>query len=283
MEECRRMGLEVLGPDVNESYYKFAVNKDNAIRFGVGAIRGVGKSAVEALVNERKENGLFDSVFDLVKRIDLRAFNKRALESLALAGGLDSFGDANRAQYFQNDADDIPFLEKIIKFGARFQENENAMQVSLFGDAAEVQIPEPVIPPCEEWGTMEQLKREKEVVGMYLSGHPLDDFKKEIKAFCSAHIGCFKDDQIQNYVNRELIVAGVISDVQHRVSKNGLGWASFTVEDYNHSFEFRIFQGGIHQIPSLFGPGLLCLHAGLCQGRLGESRDRTKGRPPTAV
>ena len=242
MEECRRMGLEVLGPDVNESYYKFAVNKDNAIRFGVGAIRGVGKSAVEALVNERKENGLFDSVFDLVKRIDLRAFNKRALESLALAGGLDSFGDANRAQYFQNDADDIPFLEKIIKFGARFSgERKRHAGESLRGCGRSPNSGTRD-PPCEEWGTMEQLKREKEVVGMYLSGHPLDDFKKEIKAFCTAHIGCFKDDQIQNYVNRELIVAGVISDVQHRVSKNGLGWASFTVEDYNHSFEFRIFK-----------------------------------------
>ena len=242
MEECRRMGLPVLGPDVNESYYKFAVNKDNAIRFGVGAIKGVGKAAVEALVDERKENGLFHSVFDLVKRIDLRAFNKKALESIALAGGLDSFGDAHRAQYFQLDADEVPFLEKIIRFGARFQENENAMQVSLFGGSDEVQIPEPVIPPCEEWGTMEQLKREKEVVGMYLSGHPLDDFNKEIKAFCTAHIGHFKDDLIHSVVNRELIVAGVVTDVQHRVSKNGLGWAVFTVEDYNHSYDFRIFK-----------------------------------------
>ena len=242
MEECRRMGLTVLGPDVNESYYKFAVNKDNAIRFGVGAIKGVGKAAVEALVDERKENGLFNSVFDLVKRIDLRAFNKKALESIALAGGLDSFGDAHRAQYFQLDGDEVPFLEKIIKFGARFQENENAMQVSLFGGSDEVQIPEPVIPPCEEWGTMEQLKREKEVVGMYLSGHPLDDFKKEISAFCTAHIGYFKDDLIHSVVNRELIVAGVVTNIEHRVSKNGLGWASFTVEDYNHSYDFRIFK-----------------------------------------
>ena len=116
------------------------------------------------------------------------------------------------------------------------------MQVSLFGGSDEVQIPEPVIPPCEEWGTMEQLKREKEVVGMYLSGHPLDDFKKEIGAFCTAHIGYFKDDLIHSVVNRELIVAGVVTNIEHRVSKNGLGWASFTVEDYNHSYDFRIFK-----------------------------------------
>jgi len=239
MEECKRMGLEVLGPDVNESYYKFAVNKDNAVRFGMGAIKGVGRSAVETIVENRKEDGAYRSIFDLAKRVDLRAANKKAFENLALAGGFDSFGDTHRAQYFHDDGDGITFLEKAVKYGSKFQENQNSSQVSLFGDASEVQIPEPIVPPCEEWGTMEKLRREKEVVGIYISGHPLDDFKKEIKAFCKNTVSDFA--RLEEHVNRELTVAGVITDVQHRVSKNGKGWGLFTLEDYNESYELRIF------------------------------------------
>ena len=239
MEECKRMGLDVLGPDVNESYYKFAVNDAGAVRFGMGAVKGVGRGAVETIVENRKEEGTYKSVFDFAKRIDLRAANKKAFESLAVAGGFDSFGDTHRAQYFHNEGDGVTFLEKTIKYGAKFQESENSSQVSLFGDASEVQIPEPVVPPCEEWGTMEKLRREKEVVGIYISGHPLDDFKTEVKAFCNANIACVHD--LPTYVNRELTFAAVITDVQHRVSKNGKGWAAFTMEDYTDSYEFRIF------------------------------------------
>ncbi len=239
MEECKRMGLQVLGPDVNESYYKFAVNKENAVRFGMGAIKGVGRSAVETIVENRKEGGHYKSIFDMAKRIDLRAANKKAFENLALAGGFDSFSDTHRAQYFHDEGDGITFLEKAVKYGAKFQENENSSQVSLFGEASDVQIPEPIIPPCEEWGTMEKLRREKEVVGIYLSGHPLDDFKKEITAFCNSDVSAFSN--LENFVNRELTAAGVITDVQHRVSKNGKGWGLFTMEDYNESYEFRIF------------------------------------------
>jgi DNA polymerase-3 subunit alpha len=239
MEECRRMGLDVLGPDVNESYYKFAVNKENQVRFGMGAIKGVGRSAVDTIVENRKENGPYTSVFDLAKRVELRAANKKAFENLALAGGFDSLGDAHRAQYFHAGPDGVTFLEKVLRFGARFQESENSAQVSLFGTASEVQIEEPEIPPCEPWGTMETLKREKEVVGIYISGHPLDDFKTEIQAFCNAEIGAFNDPDA--YLNRELSVAGVITDVQHRMSRNGKGWASFVLEDYSDSYEFRIF------------------------------------------
>lgn len=239
MEECKRMGLEVLGPDVNESYYKFAVNKDNAVRFGMGAIKGVGRSAVETIVENRKDDGHYKSIFDLAKRVDLRAANKKAFENLALAGGFDSFGDTHRAQYFHDEGDGITFLEKAVKYGSKFQENQNSSQVSLFGEASEVQIPEPIVPPCEEWGTMEKLRREKEVVGIYISGHPLDDFKKEIKAFCKNTVSDFS--RLEEHVNRELTVAGVITDVQHRVSKNGKGWGLFTLEDYNESYELRIF------------------------------------------
>ncbi|MCK0179662.1 DNA polymerase III subunit alpha [Flavobacteriaceae bacterium S0862] len=239
MEECKRMKLNVLGPDVNESYYKFSVNQDNAVRFGMGAIKGVGHGAVKTIVENRKKDGPFKSIFDLAKRIDLRAANKKAFENLANAGGFDCFKETHRAQYFIDEGDGITFLEKTIKYANKYQENENSAQVSLFGESSDVQIPEPEVPPCEEWGTMEKLAREKEVVGIYISGHPLDDFKIEMTTFCNAEVSLFKD--LENYVNRELTFGGVVTDVQHRVSKQGKGWALFTIEDYVESYEFRIF------------------------------------------
>lgn len=240
MEECKRMKLNVLGPDVNESYYKFSVNKNNAVRFGMGAIKGVGSGAVKTIVENRKtKEGPYRSIFDMAKRIDLRAANKKAFENLALAGGFDGFGGTHRAQYFHDDGTGMSFLEKVIKYAAKYQENLNSSQVSLFGEASDVQIPEPEVPPCEEWGTMEKLRREKEVVGIYISGHPLDDFKIEMNYFCKAKLSDLRN--LENLVNLELTIGGVISDVQHRVSKNGKGWAIFMMEDYDDSYEFKIF------------------------------------------
>ena len=239
MEECKRMKLNVLGPDVNESFHKFSVNKENAVRFGMGAVKGVGSGAVATIVENRKtEKGPYKSIFDMAKRLDLRAANKKALENLALAGGFDGFGN-HRAQYFHDEGDGITFLEKVIKYAVKFQENENSSQVSLFGEASDVQIPEPVVPPCEEWGGIGKLKREKEVVGIYISGHPLDDFKAEIHYFCNSKVSDFKEQE--KYVNSELSFGGVISEVQHRTSKMGKGWAAFSIEDYWDSYEFRIF------------------------------------------
>lgn len=239
MEECKRMKLDVLGPDVNESYYKFSVNDQGAVRFGMGAVKGVGGNAVATIVENRKKDGKYKSIFDMAKRIDLRSANKKSFESLVLAGGFDSFTDTHRAQYLHEDGEGISFMEKAIRYGAKYQENENSAQVSLFGDASEVQIPEPVVPPCDEWGTMEKLRREKEVVGIYISGHPLDDFKIEMDNFTNGNVSVFHD--MSQHVNREIVFGGVVSDVQHRVSKNNKGWAAFTVEDYNDSYEFRIF------------------------------------------
>ena len=239
MEECKRMRLNVLGPDVNESYYKFSVNKDNAVRFGMGAIKGVGHGAVQTIVNNRKKDGNYNSIFDVTKRVDLRAANKKAFENLALAGGFDCFTNTHRAQYFLKEGDDITFLEKAIKYGSKHQENENSAQVSMFGDSSDVQISEPQIPPCEKWGTMEKLAQEKEVVGIYISGHPLDDFKTEMNTFCNATVAMFNN--LETYINREMTFGGVVTDVQHRISRQGKGWALFTVDDYTDSFEFRIF------------------------------------------
>ncbi|HAT77489.1 MAG TPA: DNA polymerase III subunit alpha, partial [Flavobacterium sp.] len=206
MEECKRMGLRVLGPDVNESYYKFTVNDDYAIRFGIGAVKGVGMAAVETIVENRK-TAKYKSIFDLTKRIDLRAANKKALENLALAGGFDSFTGVTRAQYFHDDGDGITFYEKAIRYGAKFQENQNSSQVSLFGESSEVQIAEPIVPPCEDWSTMEKLAKEKEVVGIYISGHPLDDFKYEMKYFCNSKLELLRD--LNQIINKNLTFGGI--------------------------------------------------------------------------
>jgi DNA polymerase-3 subunit alpha len=238
MEECKRMGLQVLGPDVNESFYKFTVNENYAVRFGIGAVKGVGMGAVQTIVENRKD-GKYKSIFDMAKRIDLRAANKKAFENLALAGGFDSFTDTHRAQYFHDEGDGITFLEKAIRYGGKFQENENSSQVSLFGEASEVQIAEPVVPPCEDWSTMEKLAKEKEVVGIYISGHPLDDYKFEMQYFCNSRLEVLKN--LESHVNKNLNFGGIITNVQHRTAKNGKGWASFTLEGYDESYEFRIF------------------------------------------
>jgi DNA polymerase-3 subunit alpha len=238
MEECKRMGLKVLGPDVNESFYKFTVNDDYAVRFGIGAVKGVGNGAVQTIVENRKE-GNYKSIFDLAKRIDLRAANKKAFESLALAGGFDSFQGTTRAQYFHIEGEGITFLEKAIRYGSKFQENENSSQVSLFGEASDVQIAEPIVPPCDDWSTMEKLAKEKEVVGIYISGHPLDDFKFEMQYFCNSKLEILKS--LDQYVGKNLAFGGIVTNVQHRMAKNGKGWATFILEGYDESFEFRIF------------------------------------------
>ena len=238
MEECRRMGLNVLGPDVNESFYKFTVNDQQAIRFGMGAIKGVGRGAVETIIEHRKD-ARYTSVFDLTKRIDLRAANKKAIENLTLAGGLDSFGSYHRAQYFNPDGDGVLFLEKAIRYGAKHQENLNSSQTNLFGDDSQEQIQEIRIPECESWGTLELLKKEKAVVGIYISAHPLDDFKREMKYFSSATFDILSD--LDPLVNRDLSFGGIINDVEHLVTKTGKGWGKFTIEDFSDQYEFKIF------------------------------------------
>ena len=238
MEECRRLGLKVLGPDVNESFYKFAVNDEHAIRFGMGAIKGVGKGAVETIIEHRKDQP-YESIFDLVKRIDLRAANKKAFENLALAGGFDSFPNVKRAQYFNPDGDGITFLEKALRFGSKYQENLNSSQTSLFSEETTSTYQDLSIPDCEAWTNLIRLKKEKEVVGIYISSHPLDDFTHEIEHFITLSLNQLGD--LDRLVNREFSVGGIVNEIQHLESRNGKGWARFIVEDFTDQYEFRIF------------------------------------------
>ncbi len=242
MEECRRMKRAVLGPSVNESELKFTVNEEGAVRFGLGAIKGVGENAVDTIVKNRKSDGAYSSVFDFTRRIELRAANRKTLENLALAGAFDCFGIA-RAAYFHEENDGQTFLMKAIKYGQGHQEDQNSAQQSLFGDDSPLEIPEPSVPKIEDWSTLYKLNREKEVVGIYISGHPLDDFRYELKELCTAGFGMESLKQLQKeHIGKELSLAGIVTKVEHRQAKNGNPFGTFEVEDYHGSARLMLFR-----------------------------------------
>jgi len=241
MEECKRMGVNVLGPDVNESNFQFTVNKEGAVRFGLGAIKGLGSGPVDAIIGQRNEGGIYKSVFDLSRRVDLRLCNKRAFENLAYAGGFDSFKGVHRAQYFREDTSGKVFIESIMKYGAAFKENAASSQKTIFDEPGEeVKIPEPEIPKAEEWGSVYKLNREKEVVGIFISGHPLDDFRVEIDSFCNGNVGMLNN--LELYRGKEITLAAVISEPEHRTTRNGDPFGTIIIEDYNDSSKLFLWR-----------------------------------------
>ncbi|MCA5003594.1 DNA polymerase III subunit alpha [Sphingobacterium bovistauri] len=280
MEECKRMGLTVLGPDVNESHYKFTVNESGAIRFGIGAVKGVGAGAVDTIVQTR-ETGPYKSIFDFAKRIDLRSANKKAFESLAYAGGFDGFTDTHRAQYFYKDGDNTTGIEKAVKFAQRFKENESSAQASLFGGGAATALPEPVLAPCTPWGLIEKLKYEKDVIGIYLTSHPLDNYKFEIDHFCQNRvselqlINKVKASEVEEDIllefnkikNKEIVIGGIIANAAHRVSKAGKPFGSFIIEDYSDSYDIAIFGEDYVKFKSYLEDGYFVQIRGLVQER----------------
>jgi DNA polymerase-3 subunit alpha len=240
MEECKRMGVPVLGPDVNESNYQFTVNKEGAIRFGLGAVKGLGSAPVEAIISERAENGSYSNIFDFAKRVNLRLCTKKAFESLTYAGGFDSFPNVHRAQYFKADGNGRTFLENATKFGANYQENLNSSQFSIFGESTGTKLPEPEIPRAEEWGSVYKLNREKEVVGIFLSGHPLDDFRMEIDSFCNGSVSMLHD--LNANKGKELLIAATTTEAEHRFTKKGDPFGTLVIEDYNDSFKLFLWR-----------------------------------------
>ena len=239
MEECKRMGIKVLGPDVNESIGDFSVNENGDIRFGMTAIKGVGSNVVEGIVNERSENGKFSSIFDLAKRLDTKAINKKSLEALSLAGAFDSYEGITRAMFFAPDKDGQTLIEKLIRYGNSFNTGTETNQASLFGEDSEAQVSEPPLPKVEPWGQLEQLAKEKEVVGFYISGHPLDEFKLEIEHLCKQTLADLTD--LKSLENKEITVAGIVTLVEHRTTKTGKPFGALTMEDYFGSFRFMLF------------------------------------------
>lgn len=247
MEECQRMGLKVLGPDINESHKGFAVNKAGEIRFGLGGLKGVGEAAVEAIIEERVKSGAFKTVFDLIKRINQRTVNKKTLESLAYAGAFDSFNELHRAQYFHIPADEtLSGLERIIRFGQIYQTQTVSSTNTLFGDLSMMDdIPPPRMPECPAWPLITQLEHEKEVTGMYISGHPLDHFKFEIKHYEVTTLSRFNEfkESITTSPSpgNNFRLIGLVSEAQQKISKQGNKYGNFVIEDYTGKTTFQLF------------------------------------------
>jgi DNA polymerase III subunit alpha len=259
LEECKRMGLVVKGPDVNESGVNFSVNKKGEIRYGMGAVKGVGEAAVETLIEERRKNGPFKDVFDFMRRINLRTINKRVMESMAYAGafeGLTAPGAVpiHRATFFAPTDKYDSFIEHLLKYGQAHQEDKVMSVNSLFGDLSDsVSIPEPVVPKVQEWGLIIKLQKEKDVVGIYLSGHPLDDYRYEWETFAVPL------EKMDNFNGRKVNVAGFVSKAEHRISQKGTGWGRFTIQDYTGSLEITMFSESYAKFRSFFEEGV-CLY-----------------------
>jgi len=246
MEECRRMGVKVLGPDINESQNGFAVNKVGEIRFGFSGIKGVGEAAIENILEEREHQGPFTNIFDLAKRVNQRTVNKKSLENLIYSGAFDRFKEFHRAQYIHQPQGDVTGLEKIIKYGAVYQSQSNVSANTLFGDMQMPEIAQPKLPACDPWPLVVQLNSEKEVIGMFISGHPLDNFRFELNHYNFISLTEFQTIKLQtesgeNPSSRIMRIAGLVVDAQHRISKTGKKFGILTIEDFSGKAEFMIW------------------------------------------
>ena len=238
MDECRAMGIEVLGPNINESYRNFSATKDGRIRFGLAGIKGVGVSCVDSIVEKRDRGGAYKDIFDFVQRINTGACNRKALEAMALAGTFDDFKEIKREDFFEVNARGESFSDTLMRFGQRYQVSQQEMQNSLFGAFGAIEVKTPDIPHAEQWSQLERLNRERELVGMYLSAHPLDPYYMEVNYGCDTPLAEVKNHSGQ--VDRELTMGGLVVDFQTRMGKKGQ-FGILKIEDYSGSFEFMLF------------------------------------------
>ena len=239
MDECRSMGIEVLGPNINESYKSFSATKDGRIRFGLAGIKGVGASCVDSIVEERDKNGTYKDIFDFVQRINQGACNRKALESMALAGAFDDFKEIKREDFFEVNPRNESFSETLMRFGQRYQTSQQEMQNSLFGAFGAIEVATPTIPNAEPWSQLERLNRERDLVGMYLSAHPLDPYYIEVNYGCDTPLAEVK--QHADELDKELTMGGLVVDFQTRMGKKGGQFGILKIEDYSGSFEFMLF------------------------------------------
>ena len=260
MDETKRMGISVLIPDVNESNIKFTVNANGDIRFGLGAIKGVGESAAQHIIDERIGNGNYQNIYDFVERINLSTVNKKSIEALVKAGALDGFREIKRGQYFAADGNGSTFIENLIRYGNKLQSEKSTSQQSLFGDAVEVEFTKPNVPETEDWPKLERLNKEKETIGIFLSAHPLDDFKMEIQNFCNANLSDFQDMEELN--GKELTVVGIVTDVKTGTTKNGRPYGTMNIQDYSDSFRLALFNTDFINFSKYFAVGYSLLVKG---------------------
>jgi len=267
LRETKRMGIPVLGPDVNESMLNFTVNKEGAVRFGLSAIKGVGEGPVEALIEARTSGGGFTSIWDMTKRVNLRSVNKKCVESLAESGALDLFNEGNRAQYFAPNQQYDTVIEHAIRFGNSYQNQQESMSNSLFGDMTEELIPDPEMPKTPHWNKIVKLNKEKGVTGIFISGHPLDDYQMELDHFVDVPL-----DKAEDRKEVMLKLAGLVSDCFHGTNQRGLGYAKFTLQDYRGSMQFFLTNEMYKNYGKLINPGeVLYLEGIYNKGYSGDS------------
>ena len=236
LQDTKRMGIKVLGPDINESNSKFTVNSKGQIRFGLSALKGVGEGPVDEIVNQRRQKGPFQDVYDMMRRLNLRAVNKKCMDSLVLGGAFDSFENIYRAQYFEPDDKNDTFIESLLRYGANFQAQRDSNQLSLFGDSMTNYIETPKPSNVPEWNLIDKLEKEKEVTGIYISGHPLDDYHLEFKNFINCSL-----DKVDDVIGSTLKLGGIVTDVVHAVNQKGNGYGRFTIQDFVGSTTLSVF------------------------------------------
>ena len=241
MDECKQMGIATLGPDVNESYLKFGVNKKGEIRFGLAAIKGMGDAAAEAIIREREENGLYKDIFDFAQRVSFANVNRKAFESLALSGGFDSFGIRREAFFAENSKGEM-FLDTLVRYGQKYQQDKAEMQNSLFGAFDDLEVATPAIPKTDvRWSDIERLNKERDLVGIYLSAHPLDEYKIVLDNLCNATCPELADRGAALYDRDDITLGGIVTGIQSRFGKNNKPWGIITLEDFNGSGELTLF------------------------------------------
>jgi DNA polymerase III subunit alpha len=254
IEDCRKQGIEVLGPHVNESGVHFEVNNQGQVRFGLGAIKGAGEAAVESIIIERDSHGPFKDIFEFAKRLSQKAVNKKTFECLALSGAFDCFTEYHRRQYMAAKDGDLSLTEKVIRYSSKMHQEEQSAQASLFGESTGTQMPAPKIEPLEPFSEIEKLHFEKEVVGVYISGHPLDNFKFEMDTFCTTALTTLTD--FDSLEGKECKLGGIVSSVEHRMTKTGRPFGKLVMEDYSGKFEFMLWSDEYLKFKSFLMPGL---------------------------
>ena len=265
MDECKAMRIAVLGPDVNESNLKFTVNKKGAVRFGMGAVKGVGEGAVEAIVTERKKNGPYKNIFDFVQRVNLTACNKKNIENLALAGGFDNFTELKREQYFAVNSKGETFIETLVRYGNKYQDDKNAAVNSLFGGDNVIDIATPEIFPAAPWSDLERLNKERDLVGIYLSAHPLDEYSVVLEEVCNTHMIDLADKTA--LTNRDITMGGIVTNVREGYGKTGKPYGIVRLEDYSGSAELPFFGNDWIEWRNYLAVGMFLFIKAKCQPR----------------
>ena len=269
MTECKRMNISVLGPDINESQQNFSSNKSGDIRFGLAAIKGVGEAAVRSIIEEREKGGPYKNIYDFMERVNFSVVNRKCMENIAYSGGFDSIIDFHRSKFFAEDAraagSQAQFIELLMRYGQRVQQERLNAQQSLFGGGAMVDIQPPTVPSAEDWNQLQVLGKEREVIGLYLSAHPLDDYSVIIRHMCKAQLVDLADLEALN--GKEIALAGVVTGVQEMTTKTGRHWGKFTMEDYSGTHEFALFGKDYEQFRPMMYPNYFLFVRGKIQPR----------------